>query len=84
MRQDISMKSLIALRLLSSGLVMSAALIAGCDPGQDPSSPEAKQQAQAAQENIEKIDEKNNEIMKKKNKGAPQMKNIKNGLKSQQ
>jgi hypothetical protein len=66
---------------LTFPIVMLSAMIAGCDSTGDPSSPEAKAQIQATRDNIAKVDEKNNADLKKKNKNAPVVRNIKGALK---
>jgi len=68
---------------LSFVVVISAAMIAGCESGADPDSPEAKKVSQATRESIQKVDEKNTADLKKRNKNAPVLKSIKGGIKSE-
>jgi hypothetical protein len=73
-----------AFKFLAFGLVMSAAMIAGCDSSADPNTPEAKKQIQASRENMQKEEDKINADLKKNRggKGAPTLRNIKAGLKA--
>jgi hypothetical protein len=83
MHNHLRTMSMPALRILSFGLVLSTAMVAGCDSSQDPTTPEAKKLAEATRENIRKADEQNSELLKKAKggKNAPSVHNIKGGIK---
>jgi hypothetical protein len=63
--------SMSAFVFLPAGLVLSAALVAGCDSTADPESPAAKAQAEATRAQIRKADEAANEQDKKKGGNNP-------------
>lgn len=67
---------------LTFPIVMLSAMIAGCDSTGDPNTAEAKAQAQATRDSIAKVDEQNNADLKKKNKNAPVVRNIKGAIKA--
>jgi hypothetical protein len=72
-----------AFLLMSLGLVLSVALISGCESGQDPNSPEVKAQAEARRAEIQKADEAATAQIKKNakgNKNSPTLRTIKGGL----
>jgi len=73
--------SKLATGLVPLGLVISAALIAGCDSAPDPNSPAAKAQSDATKATIQKTDDSIAEQLKKKGgKNAVAPKNIKGGI----
>jgi hypothetical protein len=81
MRHQLRISKLV-LTSLTVPIVMLSAMIAGCDSGADPNSPEALAQAQATRDGVAKVDEKNTADLKKKNPKAPVVRNIKGGLKA--
>ena len=70
--------SKLATGLVPLGLVMSAALVAGCDSTDDPNSAESKAQADAARAQILRADEAANAQIKKKAGGAKNTATLKN------
>jgi len=67
----------------SFAMLLSGAIIAGCDSGTD--SPEVKQQAQARVDGLKQEEDKADAALKQKlGKNAPTLRSIKGGIKTDQ
>jgi hypothetical protein len=81
MRRNLRNVSRAAFMFLPFGLVLSFALVTGCDSTIDPDSPEAKAQTQATAAAAQKADEAANEQIKKKGgKNTATLRNMKGRL----